>query len=378
MSGCRASPLPRAEFETRLQRIETLLEREKLDALIGYSVGNQAGPVAYLAGYEPRFGQRDVAAFVLVPGKRSALVLYAYWDMPDLQTWTDDVQLTRDLGGTLQELLPSSVRRVGIAGYAFFPAPIAASLGDRTLVDATPLLMEVARVKSAAEIALVYEATRQTDAGLRAFLSAAAPGTDERDLALAVHAAILRAGADRLAFPPLLFSGELSETGIGFPRPRVLEHGDQVNLVCGAALHGYNSDVGRVAFVGPPSPSMRPVLESAEAMHAALLDAARPGQTITGLAQAGVDVVRERGHADWLYRFGPPGYSGHAIGCWLDEAPRLAFDTSGSLEPNMIVVLEARLGRENGGGVTLTDPVLITEHAAERLSNVPVRTWECG
>src|SRR4051794_5904270 len=130
-----------------MRRIETLLEGERLDALIGYSVGNQAGPVAYLAGYEPRFGQRDVAAFVLVPGKRYALVLYAYWDLPDLQTWTPDVHLTRDLGPTLSGLLPPSARRVGVAGYSFFPAPVAAALADRTLVDATPLLMEAARIK---------------------------------------------------------------------------------------------------------------------------------------------------------------------------------------------------------------------------------------
>src|SRR6185312_4474965 len=106
-----------------MQRVEAAMARDHLDALIGYSVGNQAGPVAYLAGYEPRFGQRDVAAFVLVPGQRYALVLYAYWDLPSLNTWTSDVHLTRDLGATLVSLLPASVRRLGVAGYAFFPAP---------------------------------------------------------------------------------------------------------------------------------------------------------------------------------------------------------------------------------------------------------------
>jgi Xaa-Pro aminopeptidase len=359
-----------------MRRIETLLEREKLDALIGYSVGNQAGPVAYLAGYEPRFGQRDVAAFVLVPGQRYALVLYAYWDVPDLQTWTPDVNITRDLGAALLELLPRSARRVGIAGHDFFPAPVALLLAERTLVDATPLLMQVARIKSDAEVALLREATRQTDAGVRALLSGLTPGTDERDLAMDVQAAIVKAGADRLAFPVLLFSRELSETGIGFPRPRVLEPGDQLNLVCGAALRGYNTDLGRVGFVGDLPPAIRPLLETAEAMHAALLAAARPGQSIAQLAQVSVDVPRMRGHADWLYRFGPPGYAGHGIGCWLDEPPRLALDTPGYLEPNMVLVLEARLGREGGGGVTITDPVVITESGAERLSSVPVRTGE--
>ncbi len=359
-----------------MRRVETLLEREHLDALIGYSVGNQAGPVAYLAGYEPRFGQRDVAAFVLVPGNRYALVLYAYWDLPELQTWTDDVHLTRDLGASLSDLLPATARRVGVAGYSFFPAPLVVALADRTLVDATPLLQEVARVKSSTEMALLREATRQTDAGVRAFLSGVIAGAEERELASTVQSAIVMAGADRLAFPVLLFSGELCATGIGFPRPRRLESGDQLNLVCGATFHGYNSDLGRVGFVDRAPSSIHPLLDTAEAMHAALLHAARPGAPIAALTQVGVDVVRERGHADWLYRFGAPGYSGHGIGCWLDESPRLELATPGCLEANMVLVLEARLGREGAGGVTITDPVAITETGVERLSTVPVCTWE--
>ena len=375
MSSLAPAQLTRAEFEARVQRIEAQLERERLDALIGYSVGNRAGPVAYLAGYEPRFGQRDVAAFVLVPGRCYALVLYAYWDLADLQTWTEDVHLTRDLGATLRELLPSSVRRVGVAGYEFFPAPVAAALMDRTLIDATPLLMDVARIKSAAEIALVREATRQTDAGVRALLDGLVPGNDERELSANVQASIVKAGADRLAFPVLLFSRERCETGIGFPRPRALQPGDQVNLICGATFHGYNTDLGRIGFVGQPARELRALLDTAEAMHAALLSAARPGQSIANVAQAGIDVVRERGHAAWLYPHAAPGYAGHAIGCWLDESPRLQLDAPGELETNMVIVLEARLGREGGGGVTITDPVVIAEDGAERLSSVPVRTW---
>src|SRR5258707_8344972 len=138
-----------------MRRIEAAMKRERLDALIGYSVGNQAGPVAYLAGYEPRFGQRDVAAFVLCPGRRYALALYAYWDLLELETWTEDVLLTRDLGATLRDLLGTSPQRVGIAGYAFFPAPLAAALEEHTPVHATPLLMEGARTKSDAELQLL-------------------------------------------------------------------------------------------------------------------------------------------------------------------------------------------------------------------------------
>jgi len=359
-----------------MRRIEAAMERDRLDALIGYSVGNQAGPVAYLAGYEPRFGQRDVAAFVLCPGQRYTLALYAYWDVPGLETWTEDVRLTRDLGATLRDLLGSSARRVGIAGYGFFPAPLATVLAEHTLIDATPLLMDVARIKSEAEIELLRASTAQADAGTRVFLAGLNAGTDERDLASEVQAAMLRAGAHRAAFPVLLFSGEQSEIGIGFARGRRLERGDQVNLVCGAQYRGYNSDVGRVGFVGEPPPERRPLLETALAMHAAQLEAARPGFAIDRLAQAGLDVVHERGRDGWLYRFGPPGYSGHAIGCWLDEPPRLQVGVPGYLERNMVLVLEARLGRDGGGGVTITDPVVITASGAERISSVAIKTWE--
>jgi hypothetical protein len=36
--------LPAAEFQSRMRRVEAVMERERLEALIGYPVGNQAGP----------------------------------------------------------------------------------------------------------------------------------------------------------------------------------------------------------------------------------------------------------------------------------------------------------------------------------------------
>ena len=86
-------------------------------------------------------------------------------------------------------------------------------------------------------------------------------------------------------------------------------------------------------------------------------------------------VAHDRGMDEWIYRFGVPGYTGHGIGCWLDEPPRLRAGEEGSLAEGMVLVLEARLGRKGHGGATLTDPVLVTRAGVERLSRVPVRTW---
>jgi hypothetical protein len=55
----------RDEYLSRMHRVEAAMDRAGLDALIAYSVSNQPGPVAYLGGYETRFGLHDVAFFVI-------------------------------------------------------------------------------------------------------------------------------------------------------------------------------------------------------------------------------------------------------------------------------------------------------------------------
>ena len=187
----------------------------------------------------------------------------------------------------------------------------------------------------------------------------------------------LRALATANGFRPVIviFSGSRVETGIGFPAPRTLERGDQINIVVGALCQGYNMDIGRVTTVGAPSPELRRVMETAGEMLDAMLASARQGAPIATVAAAGVDVVQTRQMDDWTYHFGSPGYAGHGIGCWLDEPPRLRTGEEGRIAPGMVLILEARLGRAGHGGATITDPVVVTQSGVERLSKIAIRTW---
>ena len=353
-----------------------------LDALIAYSVGNQPGPTGFLSGYEPRFGFRDIAVVIVIPGAAWRLFAYAYWDRPADQAWIEDVVVEPNLGALAAKIaaaVPASAKRVGVAGYLFFPAMLAAAIRSvrpgAELVDASSLLTDAARIKTAAEIALLRECAKQTDAGLRAFLAGVRLGADERSIALGVERAMVMAGAERLAFPVLLFSGSLVETGIGFPAAAPLTAGRQVNIVCGALNGNYKMDLGRVTTVGAPAPAMRSVMDAAAAMHAAMLRAVRPGVTADAIARAGVDARHDRGMDEWEYSGGAPGYAGHGIGCWLDEPPTLKLGESTSIDPGMVLILEARLARTGHGGATITDPILVTAQGAERLSSVPIVTW---
>ena len=371
-----------AEFAQRRRRVEDATAKAGFDALIAFTATNLLGPSAYLTGYEPRFGPREVGLVVLVPGGRATLITYGYWDEIAALSWIDEQLVKPDLDAIarlLAERIPKDAARVGVAGYPLLPAKFAAAIADARpnvrLEDATVFLVSQAVIKSAAEVVILREVARMTDAGVDAFLTGVREAAEEREIALAVEAAMSRAGADRPAFPPLVFSGPRVETGIGFPQRRRLVAGDQVNIVVGALRSGYKMDIGRVTSVGGPTASHRAVMDTAAEMLDAMLAVVRDGAAVVAVPDAAARVVRERGMTEWAYRFGAPGYTGHGIGCWLDEPPRLRTGEEGSLAAGMVLVLEARLGRAGRGGATIADPVLVTKGGAERLSSVPLRTW---
>ena len=377
-----AEGITAAEFAERRRLVEDATAKAGLDALIAFTSTNLLGPSAYLTGYEPRFGPREVTLVVLVPGGRATFITYGYWDEIGPMPWLDEQIVKPDLDAIarlIAERVPADATRVGIAGYPLFPAKFAAAIAaarpDARLEDATTLLITQAVVKSAAEIQILRDTARMTDAGVDAFLAGVRERTDETEIALAVEVAMVRAGADRPAFPPLIFSGPRVKTGIGFAQRRRPEQGEQLNIVVGAERLGYKMDIGRVASVDRPSDAHRTVMDAAAEMLEAMIAVVRDGAPVVAIPDAAARVVRDRGMTEWAYRFGAPGYTGHGIGCWLDEPPRLRSGEAGSLAAGMVLVLEARLGREGGGGATITDPVLVTKGGAERLSIVALRTW---
>src|ERR1022692_362090 len=113
----------REEYLRRVRLTESAMARAGLDALIAYAVKNDPGSVIYLTGYEPGLGLHDVAFFVIVPGGNPAYALLtnAFWDDPDGLTWVDEVVITNQFGPRLLKFLPESAKRIGIAGYSFFP-----------------------------------------------------------------------------------------------------------------------------------------------------------------------------------------------------------------------------------------------------------------
>jgi len=376
----------REEYLRRVHLTEAAMAHHGLDALIAYAVKNDPGSVVYLTGYEPGLGLHDVAFFVIARGQRPAYALLtnAFWDNPHTLTWVDDIVITNTFGIKLAELLPASARRIGIAGYNFFPTPVYTTLQAARpalqIEDATELLMNVAKVKSPAEVTAVRRCVEVTDEGARAFLRSVREGATEREIKVEVERAIMLAGSDGLWYNFQVYSGPQVAVGMGLMTGRTVAKGEQVQVDCGALYAGYRGDLSRVTTVGPPSSEMRKVMETTADMYDVMQETVRAGVVVGELARKAIAVAKSRGMEGFLYRSpNPPadkvGFLGHGMGCWTHGLPTISPEATDVLEPNTVLVFEAILGQPGVGGAKIEDSILVTENGGERLSQVPIRTW---
>ncbi len=105
------------------------------------------------------------------------------------------------------------------------------------LVDASRLVARLRLIKSPAEVAYQRRAAKIAEITMSAGLDAAKAGATERDVAIAVSSAMLRAGSDR-AEPGPMASGDRALHIHGGYTDRVLEIGDTVHLeVCPHVRH---------------------------------------------------------------------------------------------------------------------------------------------
>ena len=234
-------------------------------------------------------------------------------------------------------------------------------LGDGVrLADLSPVLDELRRVKDAAEIARMREASRIAAAGLRAAIGAAQPGQFEYQLAALAGLVFRWNGAPGDSYFPLVGSGPNSCIVHYHDNSRRLEAGDIVVMDYGPDYRYYQADVTRTfpvsaSFTDEQRRIYRIVLE---AQNAALAQV-RPGATFRELNRAARDVIERAGYGKyWLH-----GVS-HYIGMSThDVGEPVAF------EPGVVVTVEPGIYiAEKNLGVRIEDTVLVTQNGHESLS----------
>lgn len=259
------------------------------------------------------------------------------------------------------------VRRLGVGARTRAETVIGlgTAFSAPDIVNVSPSINQLRRIKSDAELRLMERAARIADDALEAVIPMIRIGVRERDIAEEVEHQMALLGSRVPSFDTGVWS-----IGVGLDRDadtRISSDqvvpGTSVSFDFGAVVDGYCSDFGRTVHVGEPTSSFRKGYEVVIEAQAAGLEAVRPGATAAEIDRACRGVIEDEGLGD-LFRH----RTGHCIGLDVHERPYISEEDHTPLEPGMTFTIEPSLYRSDVIGARIED-VIVCESSRGRKLN---------
>jgi len=218
--------------------------------------------------------------------------------------------------------------------------------------------------KTSIEADCIRRAQTIAEKAFESILGSIQPGMTERQIALELDFAMLRAGAEAVSFETIAVAGENGSKPHGVPGDRPVRKGDLLTLDFGAVVEGYHSDMTRTIAIGEPGGEQRKIYEIVLEAQLAALAALGPGTACSEIDKRARDVIEAAGYGEH-FRHG----TGHGVGLEIHEAPSLSRRSKDILAPGMVVTVEPGIYLPGKYGVRIEDMALITETGYENLTN---------
>jgi Xaa-Pro aminopeptidase len=374
--------IPKSEFQERARRVQAELARRGLDALLTF--GNEAEPafVRYLCDYWPAFE----TAGVLVPVEGDPLLLIGPESLAYAQSRSkiDNIRQILEYRESAEPEYPGKaldtfasvfdeasagkgVRRLGIVGYPVTTVPvyegIRAAMAGGEMVRADDILIEMRKVKSENELALLRQAFRISEGAMEAVLNNIKPGMVEVQVVGIAQEALYRLGAEYEGHPLYVLSGRNSANAIGRPTHKKLEEGEIIQLNIGARVGGYSSSVGRPIVLGHMSDQMRRFLQVGLDAANKTMEIMRAGVPARDVALTVQEQITQRGYGDCIL-YGPC----HGLGLMECEHPWMETNSDYDLQENYTFQVDSFLHTQ-AYGARWEDGVRVTQEGVEQLSS---------
>lgn len=352
----------------RLAAIREGLASQEAEALL------LAGPEnrRYLSGFTA--GDSD-AGVLFVTQERAWLLTDFRYQLWAAQEVTDFEVVVYKEGpsATLVDLLRNQpVRRLGFeAAYLTYRQyqRLSQAVAEAGLkVDWQPLegLAEGLReVKTAAELAAIRRALELSEAVLQGIARELTPGQTERQVAWEIEKRLREAGAQGLAFPPIVAVGPNSAMPHHQPGDYPLKPGEPIIIDMGARLDGYCADITRTYILGPPDDQFRKIYRLVRQAQKEAEKGLKAGMDSLAADALARQVIAAAGYGEAF------GHSlGHGVGLAVHEAPSLSpfKERSTILKADSVVTVEPGIYLTGWGGVRLENMALLHPHGAEVLN----------
>ena len=235
-----------------------------------------------------------------------------------------------------------------------------------------PFLVSQRMVKNPSEIALIREAIKTTDLGIKNVLLTLRPGLYEYNLRNTFEYAVAEDNNASLAFDTIVASGQ-NAVILHYPDPKErLNNGDLVLLDLGARRDYYNADISRTFPInGKFLPKQKALYEIVLGCNKAVINFIRPGLTLSELQKFTIDYLAAecvlKGFIKTKDDISKVYYHGVSHHLGLDTHDIAIQDRP--LEPGMVITVEPGLYfKDLKIGIRIEDDVMITETGCENLS----------
>jgi Xaa-Pro dipeptidase len=323
--------------------------------------------IAYLTGFHAEPFERLMA--LVVRPDRATLIVPAleqesaarHADLVAVVAWRDGEDAYALVRAALEGCLEVGVEKDHMSLLA--AEMLIARTAAREMVDVSPEIRRLRRIKNQAEIEKLARAASITDAVTEEVISKLRPGQTELEVSILIGAAIGERGGT-LSFESLVQSGPNSALSHMRPTSRKLAVGDLVLLDFGAAFDGYHADTTRMAVVGEPAARHKEIHSLVLAAHDAAIAAVRAGTTTGAIDTAARRVIEAAGMGDRFFH-----RVGHGLGLEAHEDPSLDPGSAVGLEAGMVFTIEPGIYVPGWGGVRIEDDVVVEQSGCRVLTN---------
>jgi len=367
-----AKPISAQEHETRIAKLQSLMQRRKVAALLV-----EAGStLEYFTGIRWSRSERTTAA--LIPATGRVVVVTPYFEAPSI---AETLKIQADVRPWKEDESPFELLADALRGMSVAQSPLAVEVTTRffiidrikqaarnvlSIVAGDELVRACRLIKSPAEIALMQVANNVTLAMLRYLHARVDAGMNRSDIADLAIAATEALGGNH-EFSSVLLN-EASAFPHGSTKPQSVREGSIILIDTGCTVHGYQSDITRTWVFGKPSARQREVWGTVKRGQEIALETARLGTPVGAIDKAVRAFYEQQG---WSKDYGLPGLShrtGHGIGldghepAYLvrnDDTP-LAAGMCFSDEPGIYIPGEFGVRLEDCWYMSATGPKLFT------------------
>lgn len=359
------------EYHRRLAALQSEMARQDLDVLLAF----EPESVTYITGFFTK-GYLSLQ-FAIIPVTGEPVVFCRdveeyYLDRTAVYgrriLWSDREDPLAAAVAAIRRVVGRS-NRIGIEKSSWqlnahrYDA-LRSALPSSDLRDASRIVARLRLIKSPAELEYQRRAGRIAEITMTAGLGAARPGATERDIAIAVAAAMLRAGSDR-AEPGPMASGERAFHIHGGYTDRVLQAGDTVHLeVCPHVRHHHARFMRAIKVEAATAEERRLATQLVAIQDRALAEVA------PGVPAAVPDRVYREGIAATGATAHYPNKTFYSVGFllypntgeYLEAAPGCSWTFEAGMTFHTYLIVR---------GLCFSETILVTPTGFERLTNYP-------